>query len=140
MLEESLSLSASVIREKHAVDAHQDLTTSKAIVPCLTITVHRSLAVDADVFATPDHESDTLLERVVEVVALPIRNVIGELHVSDRSRYIVRITHLQGTIKLDIYIIEHRKIDLLANDVGLAFLEMYQSSVLCLFQSPNEIC
>jgi hypothetical protein len=59
---------------------YQDLAASKAVVPCLAITVHRSFTVNLDVLTTPYHEGDTLLEGIVEVVVLPIFNVVGKLH------------------------------------------------------------
>lgn len=58
----------------------QNLATSKAVVPCLSIPVHRAFAIDSDVLSTPDHEGDTLLEGIVEVVILPVFNVVGELY------------------------------------------------------------
>lgn len=59
---------------------HQNLTASKAIVPCLTISVHGTFAIDFDVSATPNHESDALLEGIVKIVVLPVLDIIGELN------------------------------------------------------------
>lgn len=61
------------------MDTHQDFTTRKCIVPCLAIAIERAVAEDLDILASPHPESDGLLEIVVEVVGLPVINVIGKL-------------------------------------------------------------
>lgn len=121
---------------------YQNLAAGKAVIPCLTIAVHRSFTIDLDVFATPDHEGDALLEGVVEIVVLPIFNIVSELETlcqraSSRSDL---STHLQCTIELDINIVQDREINLLANDVCLSFFEVHKTAVLCLFESPDEVC
>ena len=86
MFEESFSqVNAGSVRDLRR-RTHQNLTASEAIVPCLTITIHRSLTINLDILATPDHESDALLEGVVEVVVLPILNIVGELEILCQTR------------------------------------------------------
>lgn len=58
----------------------QNLAASKAIIPRLPVPIHRSFTENLDVLSTPDHEGDTLLEGVVEIVILPVFNVVGKLY------------------------------------------------------------
>lgn len=58
---------------------YQNLAASKAIVPRLTVAIHRSLTIDLDVLTAPDHESYALLEGIVEVVVLPVFNIVRKL-------------------------------------------------------------
>jgi hypothetical protein len=48
------------------------------------------MAEDLDILSTPDPEGNRLLERVVEVVRLPVLDVVGELGELDRdSKFLV---------------------------------------------------
>jgi len=59
--------------------AYKNLQSSETIIPGLAIAVKSSIAVDLDVLAAPFPKRDRFLERVPEVVALPVLNVIREL-------------------------------------------------------------
>lgn len=59
--------------------ADQNFAASEAVVPRLSIPIHRAFAIDLDILSTPDHKCDTLLEGIVEVVVLPVFDVVGEL-------------------------------------------------------------
>lgn len=61
------------------VDTHQDFTARKGIVPRLAIAIERAVAEDLNVLTSPDPESDGLLKIIVEVVGLPVIDVIGKL-------------------------------------------------------------
>ena len=52
---------------KVGVAGIENLEARKAIIPSLTVSVERALAVDLYLLATPDPESDGFLEWVVEV-------------------------------------------------------------------------
>lgn len=74
--------------------------------------------------SAPDGEGDTLLERVVEVVGLPVFDVIGVLQLS---------------IDIDIYVFEEAKIQLLTNDVFVVFLQVHEAAIVCFLQRPQEV-
>jgi hypothetical protein len=57
----------------------EDLVARKLIVPLLSIAVQGALSEDPDIIAAPYPEGDGLLEVVVEVVRLPVLDVVGEL-------------------------------------------------------------
>jgi hypothetical protein len=61
--------------------AYQNLKSSKRIIPLLTVSVQSTLAEDLDVLSTPSPKGDRLLEGVVEVVCLPIVDIIGKLRI-----------------------------------------------------------
>jgi hypothetical protein len=63
--------------------SYQNLLAGKRIIPFLAIAIERAVAKDLDVLAAPHPEGDGLLEIVVEIVGLPVGDVIGELHRSD---------------------------------------------------------
>jgi hypothetical protein len=67
--------------------SYQYLLSSKIIIPLLTISIQGSLAKDLDVLTTPNPECDRLLEIIIEVVRLPICDIISELHVILVSTY-----------------------------------------------------
>lgn len=58
---------------------YQNFTSCKTIIPSLPITVKNTTAEDLDVFTSPFPKRDGLLEWMVEVVALPVSNVVCEL-------------------------------------------------------------
>lgn len=60
--------------------AYQDLLPSKFIIPFLSIAVQHTTSEDLDVLTTPAPEGDGFLEVVVEVVGLPVGDVVGKLH------------------------------------------------------------
>lgn len=62
--------------------AYQDFLPGKLIIPLLTIPIEGALSKDLDILTTPYPECDRLLEIVVEVVRLPILDIVGELHVT----------------------------------------------------------
>lgn len=59
--------------------SYQNLTSCKRVVPGLSIAVQSTMAKDLDVLSSPNPEGNRLLERVVEVVRLPVLDVVGEL-------------------------------------------------------------
>jgi hypothetical protein len=61
------------------IHSYQNLPASKGVVPSLTISIQSTLAEDFDILATPHPECNGLLESVVEVVRLPVLDIIGEL-------------------------------------------------------------
>lgn len=63
--------------------AHQNFQAGKGIVPLLAIAIKSTLAEDLDILTTPNPESDRFLERVVEVVCLPVVDIVGELFMSE---------------------------------------------------------
>lgn len=64
----------------HSWMSDQNLAASKAVVPRLSIPIHRAFTIDFNILSTPDHEGDTLLEGIVEVVVLPVFDIVGELY------------------------------------------------------------
>lgn len=60
--------------------SYQDLHACKLIVPLLSISIQHPTSKDLDILATPAPESNRLLKAVVEVVGLPVGDVIGELY------------------------------------------------------------
>lgn len=82
MLLESYGLMSQkpIIDHLHAaMQTHQDLTTRKRIIPRLTIAIQSPLSENLNVLTTPDPESDRLLKVVIEIVRLPIFDIVGEL-------------------------------------------------------------
>ena len=63
----------------HESMTDQDFAASKAVVPCLPISVHSAFAIDLNVLSTPDHEGNTLLKGIVKVIVLPVLDIVGEL-------------------------------------------------------------
>lgn len=59
--------------------------TGKLVVPLLAVAIQSAVAEDLDILATPNPEGDGLLKGIIEVVGLPVVDVIGELHKSDHS-------------------------------------------------------
>lgn len=57
--------------------------TGKLVVPLLAVAIQSAVAEDLDILATPNPEGDGLLKGIIEVVGLPVVDVIGELHKSD---------------------------------------------------------
>lgn len=64
------------------VASYQNLLACKIIIPLLTIAIQRALAKDLDILPAPNPERDGFLEIVVEVIGLPIFNVVGKLYLS----------------------------------------------------------
>lgn len=58
---------------------YQNLKASEAIVPRLPIAVQSSTTVNLDILSAPHPEGDRVLERIKEVVRLPIFDIVGEL-------------------------------------------------------------
>lgn len=56
--------------------------TGKFIVPLLAIAIQSAVTEDLDILTTPDPKGDGLLKVIVEVIGLPVIDVIGELSVS----------------------------------------------------------
>ena len=76
-----LSLSAYSFLAGIYVDvAYQNLLSSKLIIPFLPIAVQHTTPEDLDVLTTPAPEGDGFLEVVVEVVGLPVGDVVCKLH------------------------------------------------------------
>ncbi len=61
------------------IRTYQDLSTCKSIIPSLAISIDYTSSIDLDIFASPFPPRDRVLERVVEVIVLPVCNVVGEL-------------------------------------------------------------
>lgn len=51
----------------------------KLIVPYLTVTIQSTLAEDLNILTTPPPEGNRILVIVIEVVRLPIGNIVCEL-------------------------------------------------------------
>src|SRR4051794_36931623 len=64
------------------IHSYQNLPASKGVVPGLTISIQSTLAENFDVLATPNPEGNGLLESIVEVVCLPVLNIIRKLPMS----------------------------------------------------------
>lgn len=58
---------------------HQNFTAGESIIPSLAIAIQRSVAINLDVLASPFPERDALLEWMVEIVLLPVSDIVGEL-------------------------------------------------------------
>lgn len=110
----------------------------KCIVPLLAISIQDTTPEDLDVLATPSPEGYRFLEIVVEVIALPILNIVGELFVLAGAIH-VELTCLQFTIQLDFNVIQETEIELGPDDIGMVLLQQQSSAVIRLFQSPEEI-
>jgi hypothetical protein len=61
---------------------YQNFEPSKSVIPSLTIAIQSSTTVNLDVFTSPYPECDRLLEGVIEVVRLPVLDIVGELPMS----------------------------------------------------------
>lgn len=57
----------------------ENLSACKAIIPCLPIAIESARTKYLNISTTPFPESDGFLERMVEVVALPVSDVVREL-------------------------------------------------------------
>lgn len=89
----------------------QYLCSCKAVPPCLTIPIDDPGTVDLDVLSAPDPERDALLEGVIEVVGLPIVDIICELSASASvHRGIVWLTYFQLPFNIHIDIFQKRQI------------------------------
>ena len=123
------------------VDTHKNFQTGKAVVPSLTVAVQSSLAEDLDVLSTPDPEGNRLLEGVVEVVLLPVLDIIGELHwlATFNQCHITPNSYLQFTLELHLNVIQKAKIQLLANNILLALLQHKSATVVRSLHAPEEI-
>lgn len=105
--------------------SYQNLATRELIVPFLAITIESSLSEDLNVLTTPDPKGNRLLERVVEVVRLPVGDVVGKLHVLGLVTQMCALvnTYLDLSFQLNLNIIQEAQIQLLSNHVSLAFLQ-----------------
>ena len=83
------------------------------------------------------------MECVVEVVCLPVVDVIGELDESD-----VKLTfhlsmcctaYLNLAIQLDFNVIQEAQIKLLANYISLALLQQQTAAMIGMLDTPEEI-
>lgn len=92
------------------------------------------------ILSTPDPEGYALLEVVVEVISLPVLDVISELEESAISshQYFV-LADLELPIKLDIHVVQESQVQLLANYILLSLLQMHQTTMIRFPQSPEEI-
>jgi hypothetical protein len=61
------------------VCAYKNFLSCKTVPPSLAVSIESSCAENLDVLAAPFPESDGLLEGVVEVVVLPVCDIVGEL-------------------------------------------------------------
>lgn len=86
-------------------NSYEHFQTSKAIIPCLSVPIERSIPENPDVLPSPLPERNALLKGMIEVVVLPVLDVIRK---QDRA------------IELHLDIIQERQIQLFANDEGLA--------------------
>lgn len=77
-----------------------------------------------DSLSAPDCEGDALLERVVEVVGLPILDVVGVL---------------QFSIDIDVHIFQKAEVELLADDILVVLLKVYKAAVISLLECPEEV-
>jgi hypothetical protein len=120
--------------------AHQNFHASKGIVPLLTIAIESTLSEDLDVLTTPHPESDRSLERVVEVVCLPVVDIVGELLMSGQFNQSQSwAIYLHFTLQLYLDIIQEAEIELLANDIGLPLLQEKSAAVVGGLDSPKEV-
>lgn len=123
---------------------YQNLFTGKCVIPLLSITVQGTLSKDSDILTTPYPEGDGFLEVVVEVVGLPVIDVIGELSYHNSARPLYKqlgtgVNYLNLPVKLNLNIIQKRQLQLLPNDIGLAFLQEESPTVVRLCDSLQEL-
>lgn len=104
---------------------YQNLAARELIVPFLAITIESSLSEDFDVLPAPDPKGNRLLERVVEVVRLPVGDVVGKLLVLGLVTQMCALvnTYLDFSFQLNLNIIQEAQIQFLSNHVSLAFLQ-----------------
>jgi hypothetical protein len=57
----------------------KNFTASETIIPCLTVAIQRTITIDAYVLAAPNPEGDGFLKGIVEIVRLPVCDVVGKL-------------------------------------------------------------
>lgn len=107
---------------------YQDLLPGKFIIPFLPIAVQHTTPEDLDVLTTPAPEGDGFLEVVVEVVGLPVGDVICELSGSNNisimfpkplPKKVKGGIYLDLPLKLHLNIIQEGQVQLLPNHVGL---------------------
>jgi hypothetical protein len=77
-----------------------------------------------DSLSAPDCEGDALLEGIVEVVGLPVLDVVGVLQLS---------------VDVDVDVFQEAEVELLANDILVVLLEMYKTSVVGFLECPEEV-
>lgn len=77
-----------------------------------------------DSLAAPDGEGDAFLEWVIEVVGLPVLDIIGIL---------------QLAIDVDINVLQEAKIELLADNIFMVLLQVHEAAVIRLFECPQEV-
>ena len=128
-----LSLSAYSFLAGMYVDvAYQNLLSSKLIIPFLPIAVQHTTPEDLDVLTTPAPEGDGLLEVVVEVVGLPVGDVVCELSGSNNisimfhkplPKKVKGGIYLNLPFKLHLNIIQEGQIQLLPDHIGLPPLQ-----------------
>jgi hypothetical protein len=63
-------------------ETYQNFLARKSVIPSLTIAIHGTTPIDLDILSAPDNPSDALLEGIVEIVGLPILDIISELQLS----------------------------------------------------------
>jgi hypothetical protein len=120
--------------------AHQNFHASKGIVPLLAIAIESTLSEDLDILTTPHPESDRSLERVVEVVCLPVVDIVGELLMSGQFNQSQSwAIYLHFTLQLHLNIIQEAEVELLANDIGLPLLQEKSAAVVGCLDSPKEV-
>jgi hypothetical protein len=61
------------------LESYKNFLPSKPIIPSLAIPIERSRPKDPDILSAPFPERDGILERVVEVVVLPVSDIVREL-------------------------------------------------------------
>jgi hypothetical protein len=100
---------------------------SRRSCACLAVAVKHtstSFGVDLDLLAAPDDPGDGFLEVVVEVIRLPVLDIVREL---------------EFTIKLQVNVVQEAQIQLLANHVRGAFLKVHGAALVGLVESPQQV-
>lgn len=136
-----------VIKKQETI-AYQDFVSSEVVVPGLSVAVQDAFTKYLDVLAAPDPEGDRLLEVIVEVVILPIINVVGELLFSVSSypppmasfHSLIRVsTHLDFTVQLDLDIIQEAQVQLLTDHIGLVLGQQESTTVVRPLDCRQEV-
>lgn len=77
-----------------------------------------------DELATPDSEGNALLERIVEVVGLPVLDVIGIFELA---------------IDVDVDVVEEAEVEFLSDNVFVVLLQVHKTSMIGFFECPEEV-
>src|SRR6266540_1446594 len=78
----SFSSSASIYIKIDSVrlSTYQYLRPSKSIIPSLAIPIQSPSTINLDIPSSPYPERDRFLERIIEIILLPVLNIVRELN------------------------------------------------------------